>query len=106
MTVVLIPGQWKRYVSNARKSVIYNALLNRRCLTIFCYVGGDPVATYSIGQHAYEGAPEPYFSVVRPVDFDTRQLIKAESKLLLDMLWKDIDFDELTNLLGRPPEEW
>ena len=59
-----------------------------------------------IGQHHFPEAPESVFRIVRPQDYDQERQMRDESKLLEEHVWPKIDFDELTALLGRPPEQW
>lgn len=103
---MLLPNVRKRYISTARKSFIYSVILQKRCLTVHCYRGGIPAAIHTIGDHAWSDAPAQHFEEVRPIPFDDRLLMKAESGLLITGIWDSIDFDELTQLLGRGPDEW
>lgn len=103
---MILPNTWKQYKSTASPLIRYNVILQKRCLTIHCHYMGQAMAARSIGAHAYGGAPASVFKVSQPLDQSIWYRMEKESELLINSLWEAIDFDELTKLLGRPPEDW
>ena len=104
--MILLPNMWKGYRSQSDKGLGYNVILARRTLTIHCYDLGAPVSYRVVGQHHHEGSPGSVFRVVEQRPYERQRLMRDESLKLEEYLWPTINFDELTELLGRPPEDW